>query len=44
MARCDRCAKVIDGTVVIVSGSETNDVVCKPCWDGFLEFYGSLIE
>ena len=39
MTRCDRCGEVITGMVVFVDGSWTIDVVCKPCWDGFVEFF-----
>jgi len=38
MTVCEKCAQVIEGTVVMVTLSTGTEYVCNPCWLDFLHF------
>jgi len=38
MTICEKCAQVIEGTVVVVNLSTGTEYVCNPCWLDFLHF------
>jgi len=44
MKLCDRCGVPIVGTAVVVVLSTGHDVVCHPCWLGFLHHYEEQME
>jgi len=37
MKLCERCHVPITGKVIVVCKSDGEDIVCEPCWIGFLE-------
>jgi len=39
MTICEKCAKVIEDTVVIVNLSTGHEFVCLPCWEDFKAFH-----
>ena len=44
MKLCERCGIPITGTVIVVCKTDGEDIVCEPCWVGFLQMMEGLHE